>query len=130
MERTSKVLTINCAQSLIWKICTKQNQQMNKTMKVDGGNGNYMDLNFIVARHCLFTNAFKLLLFSFSFFFSEVCRRLSYLSAYFTQKIKETERERCLIQHLSPICFCLKKLEGCPKKNRFLKSREREILDF
>ena len=69
MERTSKVLTINCVQSLICKICTKQNQQMNKTMKEDGGNGNYMDLNFIVARHCLFTNAFKLLLFSFSFFF-------------------------------------------------------------
>ena len=69
MERTSKVLTINCTQSLICKICTKQNQQMNKTMKEDGGNGNYMDLNFIVARPCLFTNAFKLLLFSFSFFF-------------------------------------------------------------
>ena len=51
MESTSKVLTINCAQSII---CTKQNQQMNKTMKEDGGNGNYMDLNFIVARHCLF----------------------------------------------------------------------------
>ena len=95
MERTSKVLTINCAQSLICKICTKQNQQMNKTMKEDGGNGNYMDLNFIVARHCLFTNAFKLLLFS-SVFFPEVCRRLSYLSAYFTQKIKETEKERYL----------------------------------
>ena len=33
MERTSKVLTINCAQSVICKICTKQKQQMNKTMK-------------------------------------------------------------------------------------------------
>ena len=32
--------------------------------------------------------------FLFLFLFSpEVCRRLSYLSAYFTQKIKETERE-------------------------------------
>ena len=84
MERTSKVLTINCTQSLIRKICTKQNQQMNKTMKEDGGNGKNMDLNFIVARHCLFTNAFKLL--NFSFFFSEVCRRFSYLSAYFTHR--------------------------------------------
>ena len=54
MERASKVLTVNCAQSVICKICTKQNQQMNKLMKEDGGNGNYLDLNFIVARHCLF----------------------------------------------------------------------------
>ena len=54
MERTYKVLTINCAQSVICKICTKQNQQMNKTMKEDGGNGNHLDHNFIVARHCLF----------------------------------------------------------------------------
>ena len=52
MERTSKVLTINCAQSLICKICTKQNQQMNKTMKEDGYS--FLDLNFIVARHSLF----------------------------------------------------------------------------
>ena len=126
MERTSKVLTINCTQSVICKICTKQNQQMNKTMKEDGGNGNYLDLNFIVARHCLFqffgwelflkrdlkasSNAittyfiffpyFLQMLSSFFFFFlflfSEVCRRLSYLSAYYTHKIKETERERYL----------------------------------
>ena len=54
MERTYNVLTINCAQSVICKICTKQNQQMNKIMKEDGGNRNYLDLNFIVARHCLF----------------------------------------------------------------------------
>ena len=33
MERASKVLTVNCAQSVICKICTKQKQQMNKTMK-------------------------------------------------------------------------------------------------
>ena len=51
MERTSKVLTINCAQSVICKICTKQNQQMNKTMKEDGDNGNYLDLNFIVEQN-------------------------------------------------------------------------------
>ena len=70
MERTSKVLTINCAQSVICKICTKQNQQMNKTIKEDGDNENNMDLNFIVARHCLFTNAFQFLPFSFSFSFS------------------------------------------------------------
>ena len=54
MERTSKVLTINCAQSVICKICTKQNQQMNKRMKEDGCNGKYLDLNFDVARYCLF----------------------------------------------------------------------------
>ena len=33
MERSCKVLTINSAQSVICKICTKQKQQMNKTMK-------------------------------------------------------------------------------------------------
>ena len=54
MERASNVLTVNWAQSVISKICTEQNQQMNKIMKEDGGNGNYLDLNFIVARHCLF----------------------------------------------------------------------------
>ena len=51
MERTSKVLTNNCAQSVICKICTKQNQQMNKTMKEDSGKGNYLDLNFIVEQN-------------------------------------------------------------------------------
>ena len=51
MERASKVLTVNCAQSVICKICTKQNQQMNKLMKEDGGNGNYLDLNFIVEQN-------------------------------------------------------------------------------
>ena len=53
MERTSKVLTINCAQSVICKIFTKRNEQMNKTSNEDG-NGKYLDLNFVVARHCLF----------------------------------------------------------------------------
>ena len=33
MERTFKILTIYCAQSVICKIYAKQKQQMNKTMK-------------------------------------------------------------------------------------------------
>ena len=95
MERTSKVLTINCAQSVICKICTKQNQQMNKTKKEDGNNGNYMDLNFIVARHCLFTNAFKLLLFSFSFsfFLKFVVVLVIFQPILHTENIRDRERD-------------------------------------